>query len=469
MKTTTNGPKYELIDPALGLPFQTAQMSTVEDVDVAVRAAAKASTAWARTDWTTRASILEAAATRIRNDEGFLASLLTQEQGKTLKEGAIEVRRCADTFDYYAADRFADRVTSRNLPGKHAWTMDMPLGVVAAIVPWNFPLTLLANKLVPALAAGNAVVVKPALTTPLATQRLIEHIYEAGLPEDVVTMVVGEVEVGEALVTHPDVPMVSFTGSTQTGRSIMRSASGRVKRLALELGGSDALLVDADVDIAGAAKASAVGRFFNCGQACVAVKRVFVHNAVADEFINAMAARVDRLVVGDGRTPGVMVGPQHTASQRAATQSLIDDAVARGARILRGGGVPDDSALEAGFFLEPSLLVDVPEDSRVLLEEVFGPVLPIVRVSSWEEAIQRANSSEFGLGSSIWSNNDDHLRAGVTQLQTGYTWVNDASTDYDPLPFGGMKQSGFGKERGDGSIEEFRVVKSVVSTEDWTL
>lgn len=456
-----SGETFELVDPATGAVFDSIRLSTQADVHSAVAAAKSALTSWQHTDWPTRSSILQKTAASLRDQADEFAASLTQEQGKTLKEAGIEVARCADTFDYYADDRFSPKMSRRELDGKDAWVAPMPLGVVAAIVPWNFPLTLLANKLVPALAAGNTVVVKPAQTTPLTTRKLLELLFEAGLDEGVVTMVLGEAAVGEALVTHPDVAMVSFTGSTQTGRKIMESAAKSVKRLALELGGSDALIVDADASVAGAAKSAAVGRFFNAGQACIAVKRAFVHEDVYDEFVDALAARVDRLTIGDGREPGVLIGPVHTAAQRDQVQGMIDDAVAKGARVVRGGGTPQGHT--SGFFLEPTLLVDVPTDAAVLTEEVFGPVLPVVKVASFDEAIDRANESEFGLGSSVWSNSPDHIRRAVTEVQAGYTWVNDMSTDYDALPFGGVKQSGFGKERGDESIDEFRQLKSVVA------
>lgn len=458
----SHGEMFELTDPALGEPFTTVQLSTPADVDAAVEVACKSTRTWATMPWERRAAILRATAAAIRDDADEIAATLTQEQGKPLREAGIEVRRCADTFDYYARDEFAPRPVARELPGKAAGLVARPLGVVAAIVPWNFPLTLLANKLVPALAAGNAVVVKPAQTTPLATRMVLDRLAAAGLPSGVVTLVLGEAEVGNALVTHPGVAMVSFTGSTQTGRAIMAAASGRVKRLALELGGSDALIVDADADVEGAARAASVGRFFNCGQACIAVKRVFVHEAVADEFIERMATRIDKLVVGDGRTPGVVVGPQHTHAQRQHTLQLVEDAVSRGATVVRGGGIPKDPHLAKGFFIEPTLLTNVPDQARILTEECFGPALPVVRVSSFDEAIERANASEFGLGSSVWTNNPDHAARAVWELDAGYTWVNDIAIDHDQLPFGGVKQSGFGKERGVEAIDEFRVFKSVV-------
>lgn len=460
-----NGEQFELVDPARGMAFSTVQLSTPADVDDAVAAAARATSDWAKVAWSERAEILRGAAAKLRDDVDHMAEVLTQEQGKPLKEARIEVERCADTFDFYADDRFAPRAEKHQVEGKSAWVTSLPLGVVAAIVPWNFPLTLLANKLVPALAAGNTVIVKPAQTTPLTTKMLLEHLTQAGLPPGVVNVVLGEAPVGQALVSHPDVAMVSFTGSTETGRAIMAGAAGRVKRLALELGGSDPMIVDADADVAQAAKATAVGRFFNCGQACVAVKRVFVHDDVYDEFIDVLTTRVDKLTIGDGRTPGIFIGPQHTDAQRQHTLGLIDDAVAKGATVVRGGKAPAEQELSSGFFIEPTILTDVPNEANILTEECFGPALPIVRVSSFDEAIEQANRSEFGLGSSIFSNTPDHIRRAVEELQAGYTWVNDMSTDYDELPFGGVKQSGFGKERGDSSIDEYRYQKSVVGKE----
>lgn len=458
-----HGEQVKLLDPALGAPFTTVQLSTVQDVEDAVRQAKAAFGLWSRKSWDERAEILNRAAEAIRSSANQIAPVLTQEQGKPIKEATIEVRRCADTFEIYAQERFRDIVAPREVPGKVAYVRSLPLGVVAAIVPWNFPLTLLANKLVPALAAGNTVVAKPAQTTPLATAMVLERLYEAGLPEGAVTTVLGEAEVGQALVQHPDVPMVSFTGSTQTGRAIMAAAAPRVKRLALELGGSDPLIVDETADVTAAAKAAAIGRFFNAGQACIATKRIFVHDSVADEFIDALAARIDRLPVGDGRTPGVLMGPQHTAAQQRTTLRQIQDAVDRGATVVRGGGKPDDADLADGFFVSPTLVTDVPEDAALMTEECFGPAVPVVRVASLDEAIDRANASEFGLGSAIWTQSKENAAKAVERLQAGYTWVNDIAVDYDAMPFGGVKQSGFGKERGVEVIDEYRVLKSVVN------
>lgn len=457
----TSGEPFDLTDPATGEVFKTIQLSTPGDVDAAVKTSTKAFATWRTAPWAERARILEGTAAALRDDIDGIIEVLVQEQGKTRKEARIEIERAADTFDYYARDEFAPAAQRRELQGKEAWVVPLPLGVVAAIVPWNFPLTLLANKLVPALAAGNAAVVKPAQTTPLATQRLLEHLEAAGLPSGVVNVVLGEAAVGEALVAHPDVPVVSFTGSTDTGRAIMATAAGRLKRLALELGGSDAIVIDSDADIAQAAKSASVGRFFNCGQACIAAKRVFVHVDVYDEFIDILGKRVDRLTTGDGRAEGVFIGPQHTAAQRDHTLALINDAVDRGAKIQRGGGVPE--GLVKGFFVEPTVLIDVPADARVMTQEAFGPVLPVVKVASFDEGIMRANESQFGLGSSVWSSNPDHISRAIRDLEAGYTWVNDMTTDYDGLPFGGVKQSGFGKERGHESIDEFRNFKSVVA------
>lgn len=458
----TNGEEFKLIDPALGTPFSTVRLSTVDDVETAVAHARKAFPSWSRTSWDERAEILRRTADAIRASATEIAAVLTQEQGKPLKEANIEVKRCADTFEFFTSERFRDHVESRDIPGKLAVVKPRPIGVIAAIVPWNFPLTLLANKLVPALIAGNTVVAKPAQTTPLATRMVLDRLYECGLPPGVVTTVLGAAEVGRALVAHPDVAMVSFTGSTQTGRAIMAAAAPRVKRLALELGGSDPLIVDESADVAGAAKAAAVGRFFNAGQACIAVKRIFVHEAVADEFIDLLAARIDRLPVGDGRNPGVLMGPQHTDSQRQITLRQIQDAIDRGATVVRGGGVPKDPELANGFFVAPTLLTNVPDDAAIMTEECFGPAVPVVRVKSFDEAIERANASEFGLGSTVWTGSRDNALKAIEQLDAGYTWVNDIGTDHDVLPFGGVKQSGFGKERGYEVIDEYRELKSVV-------
>lgn len=461
------GETREIHNPADGELVGTALDGTPADVDRAVRGAHEAFPDWWATPAAARGRILYRCTRAVLDAEEELARLLTAEQGKPLAEARMEVRRLAHTLEHYAG-------LAKNLrggyvpdldenPRRHGLILKRPLGVCAAIVPWNFPLSLLGNKLAPALVTGNTMVVKPAETTPLTSTRVIRLLHEAGVPANVVNTVLGAGPVvGEALVTHPLVAKVGFTGATETGRRVMAGAAGSIKRVTLELGGSDPMIVCADADVDRAVSAASVGRFFNCGQACLAVKRVFLFEEIAEEFTGKLAGKVRRLTVGPGTEEGVRLGPLHTAAQRDELEAQVRDAVERGARILVGGSRPEGARLAKGHFYLPTLLTDVPGDSRMATEEVFGPVLPLFRVRSLEEAIGRANSTVYGLGSSIWTRDLGRATAAAERLEAGYTWINSVNKIYDELPFGGFKQSGLGQEHGEEALECYLQTKSVV-------
>jgi succinate-semialdehyde dehydrogenase/glutarate-semialdehyde dehydrogenase len=293
----------------------------------------------------------------------------------------------------------------------------------------------------------------------LAAARCLELLYAAGLPEGVVGVVIGGADVGATLIEHPLVRKVSFTGSTATGKAIMALASKGLKRLTLELGGNDAMIVCEDADVVAAARAAAVGRFFNAGQACIATKRVYVHRSQYDEFVERVSERATKLPIGDGFDPNVRMGPLHSAPQRESVEGFVQDALGRGAKASAGGGRPKDGA---GYFFEPTVLVDVPDSARLLQDECFGPVLPVMPFDTLDEAFARANGTVFGLGSSIWTKDVSVQERAARELDAGYTWINDIATDYDRLPFGGIKESGFGKERGVEVLNEYLELKSVV-------
>jgi succinate-semialdehyde dehydrogenase/glutarate-semialdehyde dehydrogenase len=333
---------------------------------------------------------------------------------------------------------------------------------VGAITPWNFPLTLLGNKLGPALAAGNTVVAKPAETTPLTTLRVAQLAVEAGLPPGVLNVVTGGPATGAALVAHPRVRRLAFTGQTGTGQRIMEVAGPALKHVSLELGGSDPTIVLADADLDAAVKNIQIGRYWNCGQACLAPKRAYVQAEVYDAFVEQLAGRVGRYEPGPGATkaekPKLRIGPLHTAAQRDLLVAQLKDAVDRGAKVVVGGEAVDGP----GHFFQPAVVVDVPPDSRLATEEVFGPVLPVWRVEDLDEAIERANDSAYGLGSSIWTRSAVAIDRATRELEAGVTWVNQLHYGYDELPFGGTKQSGFGREHGLQALEEYTELKSVV-------
>ena len=338
-----------------------------------------------------------------------------------------------------------------------------PYGVCAAIVPWNFPVSLMGNKVGPALVAGNTMVIKPAETTPLTDLKIIETMYKTGLPSGVINVVTGQGSVvGEALLSHPDVAKIGFTGSTEVGKRVMASAAQTIKRVTLELGGSDPVIVCDDADIDKAVSATSVGRFFNCGQACLAIKRIFVFEAVVDEFTAKLVGKVNKLTVGPGTEAGVRLGPLHTAGQRAEIEEQVQDAIDRGAEVLTGGRRPEGKQYENGNFYLPTVLANVDPAAKVLTEEVFGPAVPIVPVKDIDEAIARANDSIFGLGSSIWTRDLDKATRAAERLEAGYTWINSTTKIYDELPFGGFKQSGIGQEHGIEAIDHYMATKSVV-------
>jgi acyl-CoA reductase-like NAD-dependent aldehyde dehydrogenase len=460
-----SGDPLEVVNPAEGRAFASVAAASAADVDAAVQAAAEAQRAWSALAVSKRGEIVGRAAHHVEQHLDELIPLLTREQGKTLRDSRIEVAKAIDTLTHYVGLSKALRGahTPGLDPGVEGYVLRRPLGVVGAIVPWNFPTTLLCNKLAPALIAGNTVVAKPAATTPLTTLRFCELLAEGGLPEGVFNVVTGRgSEAGEALVTHPLVRKIAFTGSTPVGERIMAQCSAGVKRVTLELGGSDPMIICDDADLAAAASAASMGRFYNCGQACLAIKRVYVFESVADEVIESVVAKAKRLKVGRGDAEGTQMGPMHTAGQRSEVAGQVSRTLSVGGELLAGGGAPADPELADGFFYEPTVVVDPPHDSPMATEEVFGPALPIWRVADLDEAIERANASPFGLGSSVWTRDLARARAAAERIEAGYTWINSRTKVYDELPFGGWKSSGYGKEHGQEAFDFYTETKSVV-------
>src|SRR5918997_5528279 len=454
-----------IIDPSNGEEVDTVPASGTAEVDRAVGSAYDAFQAWRDIPAAKRGEILGKAAEAVFAAREELAPLLTSEQGKPLREARLEIRRFVHTLEHYVG-------LARNIRGGYVPDLDedtygliirRPLGVIGAIVPWNFPTTLLGNKLGPALITGNVVVAKPADTTPLTTLRIAEIIHQAGLPAGVFNVITGTGEgTGQALAEHPLVRKIAFTGSTPTGKKLMAIAAGDLKRTTLELGGSDPMIVCDDANLDKAASAASVGRFFNCGQACLAIKRLYVFESVADAFIEKLAPKVQRLKVGPGTEKGVILGPLHTEGQRDLIEEQVVDAVDSGAEVLHGAKRPEGDGLSKGNFYEPTLLLEPSHESKVATEEVFGPALPIWQVRDMEGALQRANGNIYGLGSSIWTRDLDRASEAAQRIEAGYTWINSPQLVYDELPFGGWKQSGYGKEHGIEALDFYTEPKSVV-------
>ncbi|HEV8372504.1 MAG TPA: aldehyde dehydrogenase family protein [Actinomycetota bacterium] len=464
--TAGGGPRIAVANPATGATVGEVPAATADEVDAAVGAAAEAFAGWRRSDTAERAGHLRRLAEAAEADADELVARLTREQGKPTLEAQGELRHFLAGLRYYAEAATKVRGTYQELPSQfgpaYGLVVRRPIGVVAAITPWNFPLTLLANKVGPALAAGNTVVAKPAETTPLTSLRVAELAASAGLPPGVLNVVTGGPDTGEALVAHPGVRRVAFTGQTSTGRRIMELAGPALKHVSLELGGSDPTIVLADADLDAAVKNIQIGRYWNCGQACLAPKRAFVQAEVYDAFLDQLVQRVGRYEPGPGETraekPKLRIGPMHTAAQRDLLVAQLAEAVERGAKVLVGG-----EAVEGpGYFFEPAVVVDAPADSRLATEEVFGPVLPVWKVDGVEEAIERANATGYGLGSSIWTRSAVAIDRATRELEAGVTWVNQLHYGYDELPFGGTKQSGLGREHGLEALGEYTELKSVV-------
>ena len=457
--------EYPVYNPATGEVVDSAPKGDGRDVERAVDAAERAFPKWWATPGGKRGELVGDGARKIVEHEDELARILTMEQGKPILEAKREIRRFVHTLEHYAG-------LGKNLRGGYVPNLDeakygiilkRPIGIVAAIVPWNFPVSLMGNKIGPALVAGNAVIVKPASTTPLTDIRVIQLLNEAGLPPGVLNIVTGPGgTVGDAILAHPKIRKIGFTGATVTGRHVMEMAAQTIKRVTLELGGSDPLIVCDDANLDEAVSAASVGRYYNCGQACLAIKRVYVFDKVYDEFVDKLAGKVRKLRVGEGLAKGTMIGPMHSRYQRQEVEEQIADAVSHGGKVLVGGMRPEGAEFERGNYLQPALITEADHKSRVAQDEVFGPSLPVWRVRDLDEAIAMANDSIYGLGSSIWTRDINKANRAAEQLEAGYTWINSQAIIYDELPFGGFKQSGVGKEHGSEALDYYSETKAVV-------
>ena len=437
-----------VLNPATEEVLAECPRGSTAQLNEAVAAAKAAFPAWAATDIGARRKIIGQMADLIEANASELARMLTQEQGKPLAEATGEVGGMLAFFRYFATLDLSMKVIEDSSE-RRVELHRKPLGVVGAIIPWNYPLLLLAFKLPPALLAGNTMVVKPAPTTPLSSLHFAALIKDL-LPPGVVNFVTDANDLGDTLTAHPDVAKISFTGSTATGRKVMASASNTLKRVTLELGGNDAGIVLDDADPAAIAPAIFEGAFQNSGQVCLAIKRLYVHESVYDRMCDELAKLADDAVVDDGLKQGTRLGPLQNKMQFEKVKAFLEDARASG-KIVAGGEVPD----RAGYFIRPTIVRDIAEGSRIVDEEQFGPVLPLIKFTDDSDALRRANATTYGLGGSVWSSDKERAHDLAVQMEAGTVWVNQHLQLMPNVPFGGAKSSGIGRELGEEGLAEF--------------
>lgn len=444
-------------NPATGQVFASAPDCTPLLLDRAVAAARAAFPGWRDLGPETRSKMLKQAADLLMAHIDALKTLLTREQGKPLSEAAFEVAGAAYWLKSFARMDIPVTVTN-DIPGQRTETHHLPLGVVGAIAPWNFPILLAFWKIAPALKAGNTVVVKPSPFTPLTTLKAIE-LLQAVLPPGVLNAVSGGDQLGPWLTAHPGIDKISFTGSTATGRRVMASAAERLARVTLELGGNDAAIVLPDIDIDAMAPKIFWSAFRNSGQICVATKRLYIHAAIYDRLAQALGAYAATVPMGDGTLADSKLGPIQNRVQFGRVKAIIDDCRDQGHRFLCGGSV-DDS--QDGFFIPVTMVDNPPETSRVVREEAFGPILPLLKFDDIDDAVARANDCEYGLGGSVWAADPAAALAVAQRLETGTVWINDVQTLAPTVAFAGHKQSGIGVENSLDGLLEYTIPRTII-------
>ena len=438
----------EVINPATGAAFATAPDCSADQLDQAVAAAARAFRSWRNVPFTERQRTLRAAAELLVANADPLARLFTREQGRPVEGARAEILTAARWLTAYSEIAMPGHRIDKG-DGQLIDISYAPLGPVCAISPWNFPVNLSLWKVAPALLAGNTMVLKPSPFTPLCVLKIGE-LFKDIFPPGVLNIVSGGDELGPLMTAHPDFAKISFTGSTATGKRVMESAAKDLKRLTLELGGNDPAIVMPDVDIDAVATQIFMGAFFNTAQICIATKRLYVHEDIYEAMLERMTQLAGAVKVGDGAEQGTVLGPIQNKRQYDRVKDLIAHTKASGHRVIEGAAVPDNG----GYFIPVTLVDNPPEDSRVVQEEAFGPVLPLLRFGSVDEAVDRANASDFGLAGAVWSSDVDQAVAIAKRLETGTVWINQNLKMRPDTPFAGRKQSGFGVENGlEGMLE----------------
>lgn len=444
--------KLKVVNPATEEICATVERASQKQAADAIAAAKAAFPAWSKTPIAKRQAIVSRIADVVRDNAAALASLLTSEQGKPLPEALGEMAWTEGYLRHYATLAPEVKVVQDDATAR-VEVHRKPLGVVVGIVAWNFPLVLAAWKIGPALVAGNTIVLKPAPTTPVATLKFAALIKDV-VPPGVVNIIADDNDLGAYLTSHPDVAKVSFTGSTETGKKIMKSGADTLKRLTLELGGNDVAIVLDDVNVKDVAPKIFDAAMLNCGQVCMAAKRVYVQDGVYDAMAKEMAAIARDVVVDDGSKQGTRVGPLQNKMQFEKVKGLLDSAKKEGATIVGG-----ETGGRSGYFIKPAIVTNVKEGNRIVDEEQFGPVIPLIRFKSDDEIVARANASPYGLGGSVWSSNFDRARKIAEDIDAGTVWINQHITIGPHIPMAGSKQSGIGVEQSLEGLSEFTQIR----------
>jgi succinate-semialdehyde dehydrogenase / glutarate-semialdehyde dehydrogenase len=451
-----------VINPATEEVIAEVAYGTRADARRAVEAAAKALPGWMKLTAYDRAKVLKKTAELMRDRADAIARTLTTEQGKPVAESKAEVLHSADTFEWFAEEgkRAYGQVIPNSLPGKRHMTIKHPVGVVAAISPWNFPVTLQARKIAPALAAGCTIVSRPASQTPLCLIQVFECMVEAGLPPGVANLIIGPAqEMADEFLENPAVRKISFTGSTEVGKQLMRAAADQLKRLSLELGGHAPFIVFPDADPEVGAKIAVTGKFRNNGQVCIAPSRFYVHKDVSKKFTEATVDFAKSLKLGNGLDPGVEVGPMFEKKNLQQTVELVEDAKGCGAKVLTGGKRSD--RFDKGYFFEPTVLTGITGKEKMMTEEPFAPVMPILDFGKLDDVIRAANDTRYGLAAYVFTNDLTVAWKMAEGIEAGIIGINDPVPATPQAPFGGMKESGLGRELAHEGLEAYLETKYV--------
>lgn len=464
---SSSGERFTTYNPATGEAIAEVAQATVEDVNKAVEAARNAfeNGKWRRFPVNKRSRIMMKIASIMRSRFNELVELEVLNSGKSLAAAQGQVMQSIEDFEFYAGAIVGHRGDVNNMPyGFFNYTQKEPVGVCGQIIPWNYPMMMAAWKIAPAIAVGNSVVIKPASLTPITAIILAEICHEAGVPEGVVNIVPGPGStIGDAIVQHPEVDKVAFTGSTPIGKDIMEKASSTLKRLTLELGGKSPNIVFDDADIDAAVDGSLFGIFYNTGQSCEARSRLYVHEDVYDEFMEKFVAKTKALKVGDPMSKETHVGAVINRGQLEVIDSYVKSAIEDGATVVAGGHELKPEGFENGYWYAPTIITDVNHDMKVVREEIFGPVVVVMKFKDEKEVIALANDTEYGLGSAVWTKDQGKATRVANALRAGIVMVNCPFSAFPGTPFGGYKQSGFGRELCIETLDLYTETKSVIS------